>query len=78
MPREFMGQVKVRRVILQYVMRQDQAILMSGGGHGGKGLPPMSREEKENKKVIKGSSYKCGVGADYLISILVLPHFQAV
>lgn len=50
---------------------------MSGGGHGGRGLPPMSREEEENKKVIKGSSYKCGVGADYLFQFCFC-HLQAV
>lgn len=50
---------------------------MSGGGHGGRGLfptpKPMSREEEENKKFLKGSSYNCRVGADYLASILLLP-----
>lgn len=51
---------------------------MSGRGHGGRRLPPMSMEEEENKKVIKGSSYKCGVGADYLVSILLLPLTNSV
>lgn len=44
---------------------------MPGRGHGG-------REEEENKKVVKGSSYKCGVGADYLVSILLLPLTSSV
>ena len=65
-PRAPRGQVSYRRMLLRpcvFCWRWDQrAILRSGEGCRGRGVPLMNREEEEKeKKVTKGSIYKSGI-----------------
>ena len=57
--------------------RGARATLMSGAQCGGRGLPPMSREEEENKKFTEEVVTSVGLEQTTWASVLLL-HLQAV